>query len=110
MRFDQPVLLYGAGREGRSSRAFLKSRAPDLKVFVTVDSGEADIDDAEFIAPTDLQAAIEQHRFGTIVKSPGVSRYRPGVLCARGAGVAGASGRGRGGGGGRGGRAGSAIT
>jgi UDP-N-acetylmuramoylalanine--D-glutamate ligase len=88
MRFDQPVLLYGAGREGRSTRAFLKSRAPDLKVFVTVDSGEADIDDAEFIAPTDLQTAIEQHRFGTIVKSPGVSRYRPIFLFAREAGVA----------------------
>jgi UDP-N-acetylmuramoylalanine--D-glutamate ligase len=88
MHFDQPVLLYGAGREGRSTRAFLKSRAPDLKVFVTVDSGEADIDDAEFVAPTDLQAAIEQHRFGSIVKSPGVSRYRPIFLFAREAGVA----------------------
>ena len=88
MRFGQPVLLYGAGREGRSTRSFLKSRAPNLKVFVTVDSGEADIDDAEFIAPTDLQVAIEQHRFGTIVKSPGVSRYRPIFLFAREAGVA----------------------
>ena len=88
MRFDQPVLLYGAGREGRSTRAFLKSRAPDLKVFVTVDSGEADIDDAQFIAPTDLQTAIEQRRFATIVKSPGVSRYRPIFLFAREAGIA----------------------
>ena len=51
----QPVLLYGAGREARSTRAFLKARAPQLKVYVTVDSGEADIDDAEIIAPTDLQ-------------------------------------------------------
>ncbi|MBN9303628.1 MAG: UDP-N-acetylmuramoylalanine--D-glutamate ligase [Devosia sp. 67-54] len=88
MRFDQPVLLYGAGREGRSTRAFLKARAPDLEVFVTVDSGDAGIEDAEFIAPTDLQAAIEQHRFGTIVKSPGVSRYKPIFLVAREAGVA----------------------
>jgi len=88
MRFDQPVLLYGAGREGRSTRAFLKARAPDLEVFVTVDSGDAGIEDAEFIAPTDLQAAIEQHRFGTIDKSPGVSRYKPIFLVAREAGVA----------------------
>jgi len=88
MRFDQPVLLYGAGREGRSTRAFLKARAPDLKIFVTVDSGEADIDNAEFIAPTDLQAAIEERRFATIVKSPGVSRYRPIFLFAREAGIA----------------------
>ena len=88
MRFDQPVLLYGAGREGRSTRAFLKARAPDLKVYVTVDSGDADIEDAEFIAPTDLQMAIEQRRFGTIVKSPGVSRYKPIFLVAREAGIA----------------------
>ncbi|MEQ1900885.1 MAG: UDP-N-acetylmuramoyl-L-alanine--D-glutamate ligase [Devosia sp.] len=88
MRFDAPVLLYGAGREARSTRAFLKSRAPGLRVFVTVDSGGADIDDSEIIAPTDLQAAIEAKRFGTIVKSPGVSRYRPIFLVAREAGIA----------------------
>jgi UDP-N-acetylmuramoylalanine-D-glutamate ligase len=88
MRIDLPVLLYGAGREARSTRAFLKARAPGLKVYVTVDSGAADIDDAELIAPTDLQAAIEAKRFGTIVKSPGVSRYRPIFLLAREAGIA----------------------
>jgi UDP-N-acetylmuramoyl-L-alanine---L-glutamate ligase len=88
MRFDQPVLLYGAGREARSTRAFLKARAPGLKVYVTVDSGAADIEDAELIAATDLNAAIEARRFGTIVKSPGVSRYRPIFLVAREAGIA----------------------
>ena len=67
MRFDSPVLLYGAGREGRSTRAFLKARAPDIKVFVTVDSGTPDIEDAEFLPPTELQAAIDNKAFGTIV-------------------------------------------
>ncbi len=88
MRFDQPILLYGAGREARSTRAFLKARAPALTVFVTVDSGKADIDEAEIIPPTELNAAIEQQKFGTIVKSPGVSRYRPIFLVAREAGIA----------------------
>ncbi len=88
MRLDAPVLLYGAGREGRSTRTLLKSRAPDLKVYVTVDSGEADIPDAEFIAPADLDAAIRDKRFATIVKSPGVSRYRPFFAMAREAGIA----------------------
>ncbi len=88
MRFDAPVLLYGAGREARSTRAFLKARAPDLKVYVTVDSGAHDIDDAEFIPPGDVEAAIAAQRFATIVKSPGVSRYRPIFLVAREAGVA----------------------
>ena len=88
MRFDAPVLLYGAGREARSTRAFLKARAPDLKVYVTVDSGEADITGAEFIRPEDLNAAIAEKRFSTIVKSPGVSRYRPVFAVAREAGIA----------------------
>lgn len=87
MRTDKPVLLYGAGREARSTRAFLKARAPDLKVYVTVDSGAADIDEAEIIAPADLPDAIAAGRIGTIVKSPGVSRYRPIFAIAREAGV-----------------------
>lgn len=83
MRFDEPVLLYGAGREGRSTRDFLKARAPDIKLYVTVDSGEADIADAEVIAPADLPDAIAARKFGTIVKSPGVSRYKPLFAIAR---------------------------
>ncbi|WP_323016124.1 Mur ligase family protein, partial [Devosia sp.] len=87
MRFDAPVLLYGAGREARSTRAFLRTRAPGLKVFVTVDSGAADIEDAEIIAPADLPAAIAERRFGLIVKSPGVSLYKPLLGKARKAGI-----------------------
>lgn len=87
MRFEEPILLYGAGREAASTRAFLKTRQPELKVFVTVDSGDADIDDAEVIAPADLPAAIRAHRFGLIVKSPGVSRYKDVFDIARDAGI-----------------------
>ncbi|HEY9013047.1 MAG TPA: UDP-N-acetylmuramoyl-L-alanine--D-glutamate ligase [Devosia sp.] len=88
MLFDEPVLLYGAGREARSTRSFIKARSPGTRVFVTVDSGEADIEDAEVIAPVDLPQAIADRKFGTIVKSPGVSRYRPIFAMAREAGIA----------------------
>ncbi len=87
MLFDAPILLYGAGREARSTRAFLQSRQPDLEVFVTVDSGSADIEDAEEIRPEDLPQAIASRRFGTIVKSPGVSLYKPIFATARDAGI-----------------------
>jgi len=87
MRFDEPVLLYGAGREALSSRAFLKARQPDLKVYVTVDSGTADIPETELIVPADLPAAIAAHRFGLIIKSPGVSRYKPIFETARNAAI-----------------------
>jgi UDP-N-acetylmuramoylalanine--D-glutamate ligase len=87
MQFEEPVLLYGAGREALSTRAFLRARQPELKVFVTVDSGAADIPDTEVIAPEDLVAAIRAHRFGLIVKSPGVSRYKDVFDIARDAGI-----------------------
>jgi UDP-N-acetylmuramoyl-L-alanine---L-glutamate ligase len=88
MRFDAPVLLYGAGREAHSTRTFLKERSPGTKVYVTVDSGEIDIPDAEIIAPADLTEAVKARKFATIVKSPGVSRYRPIFAVAREAGIA----------------------
>jgi UDP-N-acetylmuramoylalanine--D-glutamate ligase len=88
MQFDAPVLLYGAGREARSTRSFIAQRSPGTKVYVTVDSGDADIPDAEQIAPVDLPQAIADRKFGTIVKSPGVSRYRPIFAMAREAGIA----------------------
>jgi UDP-N-acetylmuramoylalanine--D-glutamate ligase len=88
MQLDAPVLLYGAGREARSTLGFIKARAPALPVYVTVDGGAVDIEGAGFIAPADLPQAIADHRFGTIVKSPGVSRYRPVFAMARDAGIA----------------------
>lgn len=87
MRFEEPVLLYGAGREALSTRAFLRARQPDLKVYVTVDSGSAEIPDTEQIAAGDLPGAVRAHRFGLIVKSPGVSRYKPIFEIARDAGI-----------------------
>ncbi|MDB5474307.1 MAG: murD [Devosia sp.] len=87
MRFEEPVLLYGAGREALSTRAFLKARQPELKVFVTTDSGIAEVPDTEQIAAHDLPEAMGEHRFGLIVKSPGVSRYKPIFDIARAAGI-----------------------
>jgi UDP-N-acetylmuramoylalanine--D-glutamate ligase len=87
MRFDGPVLLYGAGREARSTRAFLAARQPELKVHVAVDSGAADIDNTEVIAVDALPAAFADRRFALIVKSPGVSLYKPVLDLARQAGI-----------------------
>lgn len=88
MRFDDPVLLYGAGREATSTRQYLLRTQPDLKVFVTVDSGSVEMPQTETIAAADLPAAIAERRFGTIVKSPGVSRYKPIFSDAAAAGIA----------------------
>jgi len=87
MRFEGPVLLYGAGREALSTRRFLAERAPGLKVYVTVDSGTADLPDTEFLPPADLPAAFADEKIALIVKSPGVSRYKPVFAEAEAAGI-----------------------
>lgn len=88
MRFEAPVLLYGAGREALSTRQFLQAVAPQVKVYVTVDSGSADLPDTEAIAPDELPAAFAARRIELIVKSPGVSRYKPVFAQAAEAGIA----------------------
>jgi len=88
MRLDAPVLLYGAGREARSTRAFLAERAPGLKVYVTTDDGTADLPDTVFLPAAELDDAMAQARFSAIVKSPGVSRLKPVFATARAAGIA----------------------
>ncbi|MCD7060330.1 UDP-N-acetylmuramoyl-L-alanine--D-glutamate ligase [Pelagibacterium xiamenense] len=84
MRIDGPVLIYGAGREARSTAAFLKKRDPRLELFVTADTGTPELPGATFIPP---DAARDVTRFGLIVKSPGVSLYKPFFDTARAAGV-----------------------
>ncbi|WP_338609697.1 UDP-N-acetylmuramoyl-L-alanine--D-glutamate ligase [Pelagibacterium nitratireducens] len=84
MHIDGPVLLYGAGREARSTAAFLRRTYPELELFVTTDDGVAELEGASFITP---QEANQVSRFGTIVKSPGVSLYKPIFDTARAAGV-----------------------
>ena len=87
MRDGAPVLLYGAGAEARSTRAFLKTNYPASPVFVTVDSGSADLPETEWLPPDALDAAIADKHFTTIVKSPGVSLYKPVFAAARAAGI-----------------------
>lgn len=87
MRFDGPVLLYGAGREALSTRHFLKASQPDLDVCVAVDSGAADIPETGQVAIEALPEAMAAHRFELIVKSPGVSLYKPLFALAAKAGI-----------------------
>ncbi len=87
MLFDAPVLLYGAGREARSTLQFLQEVAPDTPVYVTSDDGRADLAGAIAIATDELPDAFAAKKFGLIVKSPGVSLYKPIFKTARKAGI-----------------------
>ncbi|HEY8593701.1 MAG TPA: UDP-N-acetylmuramoyl-L-alanine--D-glutamate ligase [Devosiaceae bacterium] len=77
MPLDRPILLYGAGREARSTRAFFAAHAPEAPVFVTVDSGEVDLEDVATLDLGEAEEMVRDRYFALIVKSPGVSRYKP---------------------------------
>jgi len=84
---DGPILLYGAGREAKSTRRFLKNFAPNAQVDVVVDSGPAEINDT-FQVPLDtLIAAFGDNKYSMLVRSAGVSIYKREIVTARAAGV-----------------------
>jgi len=80
-----PVLLYGAGREARSTRRFLAETAPDVEVHFTLDGGEAEIEDSVFV-PLDRLDEAAIAAYPLIVRSAGVSMYKPLIVAARTAG------------------------
>lgn len=87
MRLDGPVLLYGAGREARSTRRFLAEIAPDIRVDVCVDSGAPDLPDTSSIPVSEVAGALERHDYALVVRSAGVSVYKSGIEAAKAAGI-----------------------
>ncbi|HHB83445.1 MAG TPA: hypothetical protein ENK61_08265, partial [Devosia sp.] len=87
MSIKGPVLLYGAGREAVSTRKLLRKIAPDAKIDVCVDSGEADIKDTTTVPVSSLIEAFENKYYQMIVRSPGVSIYKPELVAAKNAGI-----------------------
>ena len=84
---DGPILLYGAGREAKSTRRFLQSIAPDAEVHVTVDSGPADLKDTVQVPVNGLIAAFDANKYSLVVRSPGVSIYKNEIRAAIAAGL-----------------------
>lgn len=85
MPVQGPVLLYGAGREAVSTRNFLQETSPDLTVHVCVDEGRAEIANTLQVPVSGLFEAFEKNYYATIVRSPGVSVYKPELLAAKAA-------------------------
>lgn len=85
--FDRAVLLYGAGIEAKSTRDFLAEFAPNVKVYVTADQGDIFLPDSTVIAPSDVGSLCETGEIGTIVRSAGVSIYKPEIRAAMDHGV-----------------------
>ncbi len=82
-----PVLLYGAGREAQSTKRLLEEIAPNVEVDFCVDKGEAQIEGARQVPVSSIIAAFKGKKYKTLVRSPGVSIYKPELKAAKQAGV-----------------------
>jgi UDP-N-acetylmuramoylalanine--D-glutamate ligase len=84
------VAIWGFGREGRAAIAALRQRLPELPL--TLFCSEAEVAAAQaFDAALDVRGrepdAIDLAPFEVVVKSPGVSAYKPALLAAKEAGL-----------------------
>jgi len=84
------VAIWGFGREGRAAIAALRQRLPELPL--TLFCSEAEVASAQvFDAALDVRGrepdAIDLASFEVVVKSPGVSAYKPALLAAKEAGL-----------------------
>jgi len=81
----QRVALWGWGREGRAAWRALRSRLPELPLtlFCTPDeAAEAHALGDSWLAPEGAPDADRLSSFDVVVKSPGISPYRPEALAA----------------------------
>lgn len=87
MPIKGPILLYGAGREAISTRAYLAKNFAELEVHVCVDKGKANMKNTLQVSVKDLGKAFAEGHYATLIRSPGVSIYKDEIVAAKDAGV-----------------------
>lgn len=80
------VAIWGLGREGHAAHTALRSRLPDLSLTVFCSDAEAHFmasDHALDRYVTEAPTAADLSAFDIVIKSPGISAYRPEMLEAQ---------------------------
>ncbi|MBU8976515.1 UDP-N-acetylmuramoyl-L-alanine--D-glutamate ligase [Lysobacter sp. MMG2] len=84
------IALWGWGREGRAAYRAIRARLPALPLTLFCSAQEAEevaaLGDANLVADTDVSAA-RLSAFDVVVKSPGISPYRPEAVEATASGT-----------------------
>ncbi|RDI97813.1 UDP-N-acetylmuramoyl-L-alanine--D-glutamate ligase [Dyella solisilvae] len=84
------VAVWGFGREGRAAITAIRARLPQLSLTLFCSEGEvssAGVFDATLQVRGEEPDAIALSAFDVVVKSPGISAYKPALLAASEAGV-----------------------
>ncbi|WP_109124266.1 UDP-N-acetylmuramoyl-L-alanine--D-glutamate ligase [Dyella sp. C11] len=86
----QRVAIWGFGREGKAAITAVRSRLPGLPLSLFCSEAEvaaAQAFDASLVVQGCEPDATALSAFDVVVKSPGISAYKPALLAARDAGV-----------------------
>jgi len=84
------VAIWGFGREGRAAITAIRSRLPQLPLTLFCSGAEtaaASSFDASLVVRGQEPDAIALSSFDVVVKSPGISAYKPALVAAQEAGV-----------------------
>lgn len=80
------VALYGFGREGQATLAAIWQRLPDLSITILNDVPLSEVPENTTLLTGNEVANALQH-FDIVIKSPGISAYRPEIITAKEKGV-----------------------
>ena len=80
---NKRIAIWGMGREGHTSLAFLKAHFPDQK-FIIINRDSVETDEA-FIPEDEMLAHIQE--FDVVIKSPGISYYHDHVAKLKDQGI-----------------------
>jgi UDP-N-acetylmuramoylalanine--D-glutamate ligase len=84
MASSERAAIWGVGREGRAAFHHLKTTRPDLELVILNDTPVEDAPDGvQILTGEDAMRALVSGEFALVVKSPGVSLYRPEVAAAQ---------------------------
>lgn len=82
------VAIWGYGREGHAALEWLRLRRPAAAITILNDTQLTDAPEGvEVLTGDDVGKALADGRFDAVIKSPGVSLYRPEIAAARAKGV-----------------------
>lgn len=87
-RNTRTLAIWGLGREGLAALAWMRERYPSCAVTILNDTPLADApDNVPVLIGEDAAQALRNGRFEVVIKSPGVSFYRPEIAAARARGT-----------------------
>lgn len=83
---EKKVALYGFGREGQAILSVIRCRLPDLAITILNDSPLSETpENVTILTGNDVPIALQA--FDIVIKSPGISAYRPEIIAAKQKGV-----------------------